>query len=116
MCELKRGPIVVDGADFVIDEASRERLVADMVLVEVDVVLPGAFGMDDPGRCFFWQTKREQIESCSQVLQRANEAESEAGLWGEARSEGGILRKIAEALLKGVRGGDERKMHVGADA
>src|SRR5437868_14456041 len=48
--ELQPGPVVIDGADFVIDEAAGESRCADIVLIEVYFVAAGPLGMDNPER------------------------------------------------------------------
>ena len=73
-CELQPGPVFVYGADLVVDETGGEGMVAHVVLIEVDVVFSGAFGVDDPYRGLLWQAEGEEVEGSGEVVERADEA------------------------------------------
>jgi hypothetical protein len=115
-CELQRGPIAVDGADLIVDQTSGDGTVAYMVLVEVDVLFAGAFGVDDPYGGLFGKAEGEEVEGGCEVLQRADEAERQVGLWTEARGETDVVRQVAEEFFKAVGRGDESNLHIAGDA
>jgi hypothetical protein len=84
-----------------------------MVLVEVDVMFAGAFGMDDPYGGLFRQTEDNQIERGGEVSEGTDEAESESALWTEPRGETDVVRQLAEEFFEAVRRSDESNLHIG---
>ena len=66
MGEFEPGPVAVDRADFIVDQIGFESGLADVVLVEINLIFAGAFGVDEPdmGR-FLEDPSRSYLESRS---------------------------------------------------
>ena len=54
---MSPGPVAVDRADFVVDQIGFESGLADVVLVEVNLIFAGAFWVDEPDVGRFWKTR-----------------------------------------------------------
>jgi|SRR5579871_4681172 len=65
--EFEPGPVVVDRTDFIVDQIGFESGLADVVLVEVNLIFAGAFGVDEPDVSRFWKTRRDHIQGRGEV-------------------------------------------------
>jgi len=114
--KLECGPVVIDGADLIVDQASGERGLTDVVLVKVDVVFTVAFWMNDPGRGLFRHPEDEEINGGGEIFGGADEAERQIGLRGELSLKDRVLRYLVEQIFKANGGGQQGDPHVVADA
>ena len=113
--ELKGGPVLIDGADLIVDQTGGQGVVANMVLVEIHVLFRLAFGMNDPDGGSRRQASRQQLKQGGEIAQGANEAQRQARLRSHSVAENHSLRKLAEDLLESIRRGDQSDLHVAAD-
>ena len=75
MGELQPRPVAVDRTDFIVDQIGFESSLADVVLVEVNLIFAGAFGIDEPDVGRFWKPRKDHIQSRGKVAEGSNEEE-----------------------------------------
>jgi hypothetical protein len=88
--EFEPGPVAVDRANFIVDQIGFESGLADVVLVEINLIFAGAFGVDEPDVGRFRKSRRDHIQSRGQVAKRSNEAERQLRRRSEACREGDV--------------------------